>query len=48
MATTKEDIIKALYKHIGECKQCGAGGVPVPNQYKCSEGKRLAQVFTVR
>lgn len=48
MATTRDDIIKALYKHIGECKQCGAGGVPVPNQYKCAEGKRLASVFTIR
>lgn len=48
MATTREDIIRALYRHISECEQCGGKGVPVPNEYKCAEGKRLAQVFTIR
>jgi hypothetical protein len=48
MATTENDIIKALYKHLGECKTCAPRGVPLPNQYKCAEGKRLAQVFTIR
>ena len=44
----KEARIKALYRHIGECDQCGGKGIPVPNQYKCATGKRLVQVFTVR
>ena len=48
MATTREDIVKALYRHISECKQCGGKGVPVSNAYKCATGKRLAQVFTIR
>lgn len=48
VATTREDVIRALYRHIGECEQCGGKGVPVPNAFKCATGKRLAQVFTVR
>lgn len=48
MATTRDDIVKALYKHILECEQCGGHGVPRPNSQKCDVGKRLSQVFTVR
>lgn len=49
MATTENDIITALYKHLGECETCQPkGSAPVPNQYKCPTGKRLAQVFTIR
>lgn len=48
MGTTREDIVRALYRHISECAQCGGKGVPVPNAYKCAKGKRLAQVFTIR
>lgn len=49
MATTRNDIISALYKHLGECGTCQPkGSAPVPNEYKCAKGKRLAQVFTVR
>ena len=48
MATSHEDVTKALYRHISECEQCRSRGVPVPNQHKCEEGRRLAQVFTVR
>lgn len=48
MATTREDVIKALYRHILDCEQCGGKGVPAPNELKCATGKRLAQVFTVR
>jgi hypothetical protein len=48
MATTRDDRVKALYLHISKCAQCGKGTVPVPNADKCAEGRRLAQVFTVR
>lgn len=48
MATTQDDIIKALYRHLAVCTTCNPRGVPLPNEYKCSEGKRLAQVFTIR
>lgn len=49
MATTREDIVKALYRHLGECETCQPkGSAPVPNAYKCATGKRLAQVFTIR
>ena len=49
MATTREDIIKALYRHLSGCETCQPrGSAPVPNERKCSKGKRLAQVFTIR
>lgn len=49
MVTTREDIVKALYRHLSECERCQpSGAAPVPNAYKCSKGKALAQVYTIR